>query len=174
MKTTLILLLAQACLGAFDTIWFHECKLRLPQSAAAKKELRLHAYRHFIYAVVFGSLAWATYNGWYAWILCGLLAVEIAVTIQDFIEEDRSRQVPAGERVMHALMGIVYGAILTSLLPQIIRWSALATGFGQSSYGAMSRLLTGLAIGVGLSGLRDLLAATRRPQQRGSLEAKSV
>jgi uncharacterized protein len=160
MKTALILLLVQGCLGAFDTIWYHEFKLRLPQSPAAQKELRLHAYRDFIYAAVFGSLAWITYDGLCIWILGGLLLVEIAITLKDFIEEDRTRKVPAGERAMHAMMGIVYGAILMRLLPQMALWSERPTGFAPSNYGMISWILTAFAISVLISGLRDLFAST--------------
>lgn len=174
MKTVIILLLLQGCFGAFDTIWFHEYKLRLPHSPTAQKELRLHAYRDFIYAVVFGSLAWTTYNGWYAWILGGLLLMEITITLQDFLEEDRTRKVPPGERVMHALMGIMYGAILMSLLPHIITGSELPTGFVQSSYGTLSWILTAFAIGVLFSGLRDLLATMTGSRLRRSMKAKRV
>jgi hypothetical protein len=174
MKTAVTLMLIQGCLGAFDTVWFHEFKLRLPQASTARKELRLHACRDFIYAVVFGSLAWATYHGFYAWILCGLLLAEIIITLQDFVEEDRSRRVPAGERVMHALMGMVYGAILTSLWPQIAAWSELPAGIAPARYGAMSWILTALAIGVLISGLRDLVAATRGSGQRAPMKAQGV
>jgi hypothetical protein len=46
------------------------------------------------------------------------------ITLWDFIEEDRVRRLPAGERAMHAVMGIVYGAFLANLVPEIVRWSA--------------------------------------------------
>ena len=167
MKTTLNLLLVQGCLGAFDTLWYHEFKLRLPQAPTAKEELRLHAYRDFIYAVVFGALAWATCNGIYAWVLCGLLFTEIIITLRDFVEEDRSRKVPAGERVMHALMGLVYGAILMSLLPQVATWVGLPTGIAIGHYGVKSWILTAFAVGVLISGVRDLMGATRISPQRG-------
>jgi uncharacterized protein len=124
--------------------------------------------------VVFGSLAWTTYKGLYAWFLGGLLFTEIIITLQDFIEEDRTRIVPPGERVMHALMGIVYGAIMTSLLPQIITWSEFATHFAASNNGAMSWILTAFAVGVFVSGVRDLLAATTGSRLRESLKAKRV
>src|SRR5438067_1467078 len=119
MKTALILLLLQGCLGAFDTLYYHEFKLGLPDSPAGQYELALHASRGFIYAVIFGSLAWTTYNGAWVWALAALLLLEIIITPLGFIQEDRTRKVPAGERVMPAVMGIVYGAFLAHLLPQM-------------------------------------------------------
>ena len=91
MRTALILLFVQGCLGAFDTLWYHEFKLRLPHSPSARKELTLHSYRGFAYAVIFGSLAWTRWEGLWAWALAALLVLEIIITLQDFIEEDKSR-----------------------------------------------------------------------------------
>jgi hypothetical protein len=158
MTTALTLLLVQGCLGAFDTLWYHELRLRLTHNPSARKELMLHSTRDFIYSVLFGSLAWLTWDGFWAVILAGLLIFEIIITFQDFLEEDRSRKVPAGERVMHALMGIMYGAFLAYLLPELIIWTQNPAGFTPKSYGLLSWLLTAMAAGVLFSGFRDLMA----------------
>ena len=79
----------------------------------------------------------------------------------DFIEEDRTRRLPAGERVMHALMGIVYGVFLSLLYPHAAQWSRLISGFGPADYGVMSWVLTGFAAGVLASGIRDLASSRR-------------
>src|SRR5688572_29199462 len=123
VNTAIWLLFVQALLGAFDTLYYHEYRLRLPHGHGAKTELRLHAARDFAYAVIIGSLGFLTWNGWLAWVLCALLLVEIVITIWDFVEEDRVRRLPAGERAMHAVMGIVYGAFLAYLVPDMLRWS---------------------------------------------------
>jgi uncharacterized protein len=162
MTTALVLLLIQGCLGAFDTLWYHEFKLRLSRDHFARFELTLHAGRDFIYAVIFGSLAWVAWNGFWVWILFGLLISEVIITLWDFIEEDRARKVPAGERVMHAIMGLTYGAFLACFVPEIIIWLRMPTGFSHQSYGLLSLLLTAMAIGVTISGLRDLAAASIR------------
>ncbi len=36
MKTSILLLLAQGVLGTFDTLWYHEYKLRLPHRHSAR------------------------------------------------------------------------------------------------------------------------------------------
>lgn len=174
MKVALILLLMQGCLGAFDTLWYHELKLRLPHVPTARRELRLHALRDFVYAIIFGSLAWATWHGLWAGVFIALLLVEIVVTLRDFIEEGLTRQVPAGERCMHAVMGIVYGAFLANLLPQVFTWMRLPTGFADENYGWMSWLLTIMATGVCLSGLRDLFKASLRPAKTEWFERNRV
>jgi len=150
-------------LGALDTLYYHEWKLRLPETPTARRELRLHASRDFAYAIVFGSLAWTTWNGLLLAPLVLILVFEIWVTLTDFLEEDRTRRLPAGERVMHAVMGIVYGIFLTLLYPSAAAWAHLDSGFGSAGYGAISWILSFFAIGVLSSGIRDLAASWKLP-----------
>ena len=161
MRTAIWLLLLQASLGAFDTLYYHEYRLKLADGLHTKVELRLHASRDFAYAIIIGSLGFVTWNGAFAWVLLGLLAAEIAITLWDFIEEDKIRRLPPGERAMHAIMGIVYGAFLAFLIPQMIAWSRLDGGFGPSYHGFPAWMLLGLAAGVFVSGVRDLIASAR-------------
>lgn len=161
MLTALWLLVAQGTLGAFDTLYYHEYKLRLPAQPHARHELKLHALRDFVYAALFGTIGWLTWNGLLAWICLLLLGIEIVITLADFLEEDRTRKLPSGERVMHAIMGIVYGLFLAYLLPTIFRWMHESTGFGHAYYGLLSWLLTLMAGGVLLSGIRDYRSALR-------------
>src|SRR5687768_16598221 len=95
MKAAIWLLLLQALLGAFDTLYYHEYRLKLAQSARTGVELRLHAARDFAYAIIIGSLGFLTWHGVFAWILLLLLLSEIGITLWDFIEEDRIRRLPA-------------------------------------------------------------------------------
>ena len=54
------------------------------------------------------------------------LAVEVFVTLADFIEEDMSRKLPASERVNHTLLAINYGAILVLAAPMLVGMGARA------------------------------------------------
>lgn len=164
MLTALYLLLAQGALGAFDTLYYHEYKLRLPAQPHAANELRLHAFRDFVYALLFGTIGWLEWQGIFSYVFLGLLLTEIAITLMDFVEEDRIRKLPAGERVMHALMGILYGLFLACLLPTVWRWMHGSTGLIRISYGILSPLLTVMAGGVLLSGIRDLVSSCRRTE----------
>ena len=161
MTTALEILLILGVLGALDTFYYHEWKLRLPETRSARRELRLHASRDFAYAVVFGSLAWITWNGGLIWPFAAILLFEIVVTLTDFIEEDRTRKLPAGERIMHAVMGIAYGVFLALFFPHAMEWQRMATGLGTADYGALSWILTLFAVGVFTSGVRDLLASRK-------------
>jgi len=162
MKTAIWLLLVQASLGAFDTLYYHEYMLKLPDGEHTGVELRLHATRDFAYAVIIGTLGFVTWNGLFAWLLLFFLLGEICITLWDFIEEDKIRKLPPGERAMHAIMGIVYGAFLAFLIPQMFRWSRLDTGFGASYHGFPAWILAVIATGVFVSGIRDLIASSRR------------
>lgn len=160
MTMVLGLLLVQGLLGAFDTLWFHEWKARLPSRPESRVELRLHAARDFVYAVVFATLGWVAWCGAWAWLLGGGLAAEVVITLWDFVEEDRTRRLAAGERVTHAIMAIVYGAFLATLTPWLATWAGRPTGFApHSASGAIAWVFGALACGVALSGVRDLVAS---------------
>ena len=159
MNAAIVFLLAQGALGTFDTLWYHEYKLRLPHAHSARSELRLHAARDFAYAVIFASLAWVEWHGALAWLFLGILIFEIVVTLWDFVEEDRTRTLPPGERITHAIMGILYGAFLYTLVPELWTWSRLPSGLVAIDRGLVSWLLTAFALGVAGSGLRDLRAS---------------
>jgi hypothetical protein len=165
MNIAIWILMIQACLGAFDTLYYHEYKLKLPHGDHTGIELKLHASRDFAYAIVIGSLGWATWNGWLAWVLFALLIAEICITISDFIEEDKIRKLPAGERAMHEIMGIVYGGFLAYLLPEMYVWSSLPAGFGPKYHGFPAWVLTVIAVGVFGSGVRDLISSLRKVTQ---------
>jgi hypothetical protein len=166
MMVALWLLAVQGVLGAFDTVWYHEWHARLPwQGRVASRELALHATRDFLYAVIFATLPRIEWRGTWTHVLVAILGTEIVITLTDFVIETYDRNVEAGERVTHAVMGICYGAMLAMLIPVLARWSGRPTGFALSTYGVPTGLrvaLTLMAIGVFLSGVRDAIAAIKR------------
>jgi hypothetical protein len=171
MIVALWLLAIQGIIGAFDTLYYHEWRARLPAwGAQSASELKLHAARDFLYAVLFGALPWLSWHGIWVLVLIGVLIVEIILTLTDFVVEITVRKplgdVYAGERVTHAVMGILYGATIASLIPVLIRWWPLPTALSKASADAPEALRWGLAMmaaGVAVSGLRDLYAAHDLP-----------
>ncbi len=157
--------MVQACLGAFDTLYYHEYKLKLPHGDHTASELMLHAFRDFLYTIIIGSLAWFTWHGPLVWILATCLATEIIITLCDFVEEDRVRKLPPGERIMHSIMGIIYGAFLALLIPEMLKWKDLPAGFGTAYHGFPGWVLTLVAGGVFVSGIRDLTSSLRHRAQ---------
>jgi hypothetical protein len=172
ITTALWLLLAQGVLGAFDTLYYHEWRARLPAGGAhCRPELLLHAVRDFIYAALFGTLGWVAWRGAWGKVLLLLVGAEIVITLTDFAIEDRVRiplgGVFTGERTTHTLMAIVYGAFLAYFLPFAWMDAHLATGFVVRAAPPTLRLcLTGMGAGVLLSGIRDLYAALGWPGGR--------
>ncbi len=165
MIIALWLLAAQGALGAFDTVWFHEWRARLPwKGRAASRELALHSVRALLYAVIFGTLPRIEWRGAWTNVLVFILGAEIVITLVDFVIESYDRHVEAGERVTHAVMGICYGAMLAMLIPVLARWAARPTGFALSTGAVPAGLrivLTLMAIGVFVSGVRDGIAALK-------------
>ena len=171
ITTALWLLFALGIIGAFDTLYYHEWRARLPaRGASAASELRLHAARDFFYAILFGTLPWLGWHGRWVLVLAAVIIIEIILTLWDFVVEIAVRKpfgdVYAGERVTHAFMGIIYGAMIAFLIPVMVRWWSLPTALVVEASGAPAPLVVTLlllAAGVLLSGIRDLYAALELP-----------
>src|SRR5216684_6515702 len=171
MKTAFYLLGLQGFIGAFDTLYYHEWKARLPARARkAAPELVLHASRDFLYAILFCTLPWLRWEGAWTAALLAVIAAEIVLTLWDFVVEIAVRKelgdVYAGERVTHAIMGVLYGAMVANLIPLMVRWWARPTAL-VVEWAEIPDLprwgLFVMAAGVFLSGLRDLYAAFELP-----------
>jgi hypothetical protein len=186
IATALWLLAAQGLFGAFDTVYFHEWKARLPAlGRTAAPELVVHALRDFLYAVLFATLPWFAWRGVFAVALAAVIVTEIGLTFTDFVIEIRVRKplgdVYAGERITHATMAIIYGAVLANLAPQILAWWGSPTAFAYEPAPIPTWLrvaLTLMGAGVASSGLRDLYAAcgpagASWPWRRGATSARS-
>ncbi|GAA0643438.1 TIGR01777 family oxidoreductase [Brevundimonas lenta] len=156
-----ILLTLQIAMGAFDTLFHHELTERLAWRPSQKAELRLHGVRNLIYAALFLMIAWAEPKGLLAIAVMVLLAVEVVITLTDFVEEDRTRRLPASERVTHTLLALNYGAILILLAPLLLAWSNQPTTLAATSHGLWSLVASAAAAGVFVFGLRDLAASER-------------
>jgi len=171
MQIALWLLALLGVIGAFDTLYYHEWRARLPaRGKSAAGELKLHAARDFFYAVLFGTLPWLAWHGRWVLLLAAILIAEIILTLADFVEEIRARKalgdVYAGERVTHNIMGIVYGSMIACLIPTMRDWwhqpTALVALRTDVPVALVCALLL-MAAAVFLSGCRDLCAALGLP-----------
>ena len=171
MTTALWLLAIQGIIGAFDTLYYHEWKARLPaRGGESAPELRLHAMRDFLYGVLFATLPWVAWHGRWVVVLVLVLVAEIVLTLWDFVVEIAVRRslgdVYASERVTHAIMGILYGAMIAYLIPAMIEWWRMPTQLAFDPPAIPELLQWGLmvmAVGVVVSGIRDLYAACGLP-----------
>ena len=171
MNIALLLLGLQGLIGAFDTLYYHEWKARLPaRGHRASRELVLHAARDFLYAILFCTLPWLSWSGAWTVVLLSVFAAEIVLTLWDFVVEIAVRKdlgdVYPGERVTHALMGILYGAMLAMLIPTFLAWWQRTTAlvFAPAPIPTWTGIaLTAMGVGVLISGVRDLYAALELP-----------
>ncbi|MDB5972802.1 MAG: hypothetical protein JWQ90_5252 [Hydrocarboniphaga sp.] len=161
MTAVLTMFTIQCLLGAFDNLWHHELQADLPHQPTARRELALHTARELLYALIFISVAWWRWEGAWTFVLIAILAAEMLITLCDFVEEDRSRKLPAFERVLHTILALNYGALLALWAPELRRWSQAPGGFAAADYGIGSWLLTAFGIGVFAWGMRDLFAVAR-------------
>lgn len=167
METILVLLIAQGILGAFDTLYFHEWRAKLPaRCPLVAPELKLHALRDFLYVVLFSTLPAVAWCGSFAVVLALALCVEIGITISDFMVENVVRRdlggVHPGERFTHALIGINYCALVALLVPLIWKWWSQPTALLQTAYNVPTPVawtLDVMTVGLFVSGCRDLLCA---------------
>lgn len=152
---------AQMMMGGFDTFYHHEGTERLAWRPGQRIELTLHGVRNLAYSVMFAALGWYEPRGWWAIGLIALMAGELLITLWDFVEEDRTRKLPATERVLHTLLTLNYGVILALLVPWLWRLAGQPTELAPAFYGLMSWFCAIAAVGVIISGVRDLAAARR-------------
>jgi uncharacterized protein (TIGR01777 family) len=155
------LIVLQLVMGAFDILFHHELTERLSWKPSQRRELLLHAARNLIYAVVFAVLGWTRPQGAFARALMIVLAAEVMITLADFVEEDRTRKLPASERVTHALLALNYGAILALLMPVLWGWAQMPDAMVPVYHGLPSLMMLVAALGVLLFGVRDLATAAR-------------
>lgn len=166
MKSALIIMICQGILGAADTLYYHEFRYRLPvHGPKVAAELRLHAFRDFVYALLFLTLPFVRWQGFFACPLALLMLLEICITIWDFNIEVIVRADIGGvaneERGLHLIMAVVYGFFLAHFIPHLITWFAEPTAISEES--AMPLWIQVICVffgsGVLLSGVRDLLAS---------------
>jgi uncharacterized protein len=155
------LIITQALLGAVDNLWHHEITERLPAKRSAAVELVLHSARELIYAFVFVGLAWLRWQGLWAALIAIVMLIEVAVTLMDFVVEDKTRQLPPFERVLHTLLALNFGAVLAMLGPVLGQWWSLPSAVIPVYYGSISWVFTVFGAGVFAWSLRNAMAVVR-------------
>lgn len=171
MSTVFALLSLQALLGAFDNLWHHEWQAALPQRRSARRELRLHAWREGLYGAVFIGLGWFVWHGAWAVALALVLLVEVVITLADFLEEDRSRQLPSFERLVHTVLTVCYGVFLGVFAPILWHWAQQPTALVYTPRGWLSALFTAYGLGVWAWSVRNALAVWRMGRAPAELPA---
>lgn len=157
-----VLLVFQVCLGALDTVWHHELGEQLANRESQRRELAWHAWRSVLYALLLALLAVIEFRGVWLLVPLALFAVELMITLADFVEEDQSRWLPPTERVLHTVMAINAGALTVAWLQPLMTAPEASTIAWRSidGFAVFLLVMAGLALG---SGLRDAFAAKKKP-----------
>src|SRR5215470_3503151 len=105
MEIPTYLLFTLGWLGAADIALFHSVA---------------HGLRGPTYAALFVLIPNFEMHGLFAWALMGVFIVDVGISIWDFSLEQGSRRflggLPSGEYVLHMLMAMVFGALMTTIL----------------------------------------------------------
>lgn len=168
MEISTYILFALGCLGAADIALFHSVAHGIRSHPDSAAELVTHSLRGPTYAALFLLVPNFELHGLFAWGLMALFVFDLGISIWDFSLEQRSRQflggLPSGEYVLHMLMAIVFGALVTSILCLNHQWFSSPTHLVWTPNGASAVLrliLSVMAIAVLGSGIQDAAAAVR-------------
>jgi hypothetical protein len=162
MPAYVYVLLLHGVLGFVDIVVHHELLAKLPKRLDATVEESLHAAREVIFACLFASLAWHEWHGAWIWWPAALLLLEVVVSARDVIVEGDTRLLPTSERVVHLLLFISLGVLITLVGYALVWWHALPTAIVRVDHGWASWVLTAMAVLSVVWAIRDGVAAGRR------------
>ena len=164
---TYLLLILGVC-GAIDILLYHSVSHGIRTHPDSRQELIVHSLRGPTYATLFVLVPNFALHGAFFWLLMALFAVDIVISIWDFMIERDSRAflggLPSGEYVLHMIIGMLFGGLVTSVCLNAGSWAALPTHFAYAPAGVplLLRLAMGImALIVLYSGALDAAAAIR-------------
>jgi hypothetical protein len=155
-------LLLHGVLGFLDIVVNHELLAKLPKRSDAAPEEALHAARETIFASLFACLAWYEWHGAWVWWIAALLLCEIVVSARDVIVEGDTRILPPSEQVVHLLLFISLGVLITLVAYALVWWHGAPTAVVRVDYGWASWALTAMSVLSFVWAVRDGVAAGRR------------
>ncbi|TCS36261.1 hypothetical protein EDC30_10778 [Paucimonas lemoignei] len=153
-----ILLIMQGIIGGIDTLVNHEWLVRLPHRVEAKREIGLHVLREAVYGLLFGAVAWITWQGAWVIVIGALLLGAIVIDAADEFEENKTRVLPQNERMLHFMLILNLGFITLVSVPLLVEWSQGPTALVVREHGAISWILSALGLAAAAWSVRDLLA----------------
>lgn len=162
MNLVFSLAIIQGFIGASDTILYHEWFVKLPRQPYARREQLLHGVRDVLYGLLYLQLGLYRVTGAMAFAIVALLAAEIGITLADFLQEDKTRRLPKGERVMHSVIAIMFGAFIAYYLPVLWADAGLPTGLEWRPH-ALSPVFVLMGLGALGMAVRDLYSWRRLP-----------
>jgi hypothetical protein len=154
-------LLAHGVLGAVDIVLNHELIARLPTQPGAAREQRLHCARELLFTAIFAALAWWQWHGALVWCIAALFIAEILVSSYDAVVEGATRVLPPTERVLHVLLFVNLGVVMTLLGQTLATWHQLPARLVSTDYGWASWVLSAMSVGSLCWAVRDGVSGIR-------------
>lgn len=154
-------LLAHGVLGAVDIVLNHELLARLPSRPGSAHEQRLHCTRELLFAAIFAGLAWRQWQGPLAWCIAALLLGEVVVSSYDAVVEGATRVLPPTERVLHVLLFVNLGVLISLLVEAIAGWQRMPAVLAPVDYGWASWMLSAMSVGAFGWAVRDGASSVR-------------
>jgi hypothetical protein len=154
-------LIAHGIIGGIDVLLNHEWLARLPSRPECAQEERLHCAREALFALLFASLAWFEWHGALVWWIVLLFAGEVLVSARDLVVEGDTRVLPVPERVLHLLLFINLGVMLTLTGQALASWRGLPFALVPVHHGWASWVLSVMALGALGWAIRDGAAGAR-------------
>ena len=168
MEAATYILFVLGCLGATDILLYHSIAHGIRSHQDSRIELWIHSLRGPIYAALFLLIPNFALHGGFFWLLIAIFAVDVCVSLGDFIIERGSREffggLPTGEYVLHIILAMLFGALVASVFFSVGYWAAMPTRLTYEPVAVPTflRVVMGLmAIFVLVTGAMDAIAATR-------------
>jgi hypothetical protein len=171
MEIATYILFVLGCLGAMDILLYHSVSHGIRSHRDSRFELVVHSLRGPTYAALFLLVPNFVMQGAYFWLLITILVFDVGVSMVDFAIERASREffggLPTGEYILHVIMAMLFGALVTSVFYSGSEWAGMATQliFEPAVPGVICGIMAIMVFAVFLSGAMDLVAAVRLSQE---------
>jgi hypothetical protein len=168
MEVATYILVVLGILGAIDIAVYHGVAHGIRYHPDARAELVVHSLRGPTYCALFALIPNFALQGAWFWLLMGLFAFDLGISVVDFVLEGSSRRffggLPTGEYLLHILMAMLFGAFATAVVFGAGAWATMPTRFAYqpARVPLLLRLVMGVMAALVLgSGVQDALAAVR-------------
>lgn len=172
MEVATYILFILGCLGATDILLYHSVSHGIRSHPDSRLELVVHSLRGPTYAALFVLVPNFALQGSFFWLIIGIFAFDVCISLGDFMIERASREffggLPTGEYVLHIILAMLFGALVTSVFYSVGNWSAMPTriAYQPADVPAILRvMMVFMALLVFGSGAMDLKAAWRLTQE---------
>ena len=168
MEVATYILFVLGVLGATDILLYHSLAHGIRSHQDSRLELVLHSLRGPTYAALFILVPNFAMQGAFFWLLIAIFVFDVAISLGDFVIERASREffggLPTGEYVLHVILAMLFGALVTSVFYSVGQWATMPPRFAYEPSGVptlLRALMVFMAVLVLGSGVMDILAVQK-------------